>query len=130
MKSINPSFTILANTGPDPVCTTAGPETTAILPPLSLTSFISDDIFPIMEDIGFSEDASLAMNSNTPFLPLGRSGGRTWIPSLPTTTRSPFLILPIGLQVAFPLSGSTTIIQSISMSSTTTHSFLYRIWVV
>jgi len=106
------------------VCTIAGPPTIAIFPPRCLISLISDAIFLIKDINGFSEETSLFINSNTPCLPLGLSGGVTLIPSRPTTIKSSFSTRPIGLQKAFLSRGSITIIQSISISSTSIHSSL------
>ena len=74
--------------------------------------------------IGFSDETSLFINSNTPCLPLDLCGGVIFTPSRPTTIKSPFLISAIGLQDAVFASSSITIKQSISISFTRIHSSL------
>ncbi len=109
------------------MCTMAGPPTSAIFPPLSLIRFISWAVLLIIDLKGFSVDASLDMNSKTPSLPLGRSGGTTRIPSLPTTILSPSFIWANGLQYALNFLVSNTMAQSISIFSTRIHWLPYRI---
>ena len=124
ITSMNPSLISWATMPAEPVWTIAGPPTSAILPPLDLISLISDATSLIMLIIGFSDETSLFINSNTPCLPLDLCGGVIFTPSRPTTIKSPFLISAIGLQDAVFASSSITIKQSISISFTRIHSSL------
>ena len=117
-----PSLTSCATIPAEPVCTIAGPPTSAIFPPFALTFLISVATSLMMLIIGFSEETSLFMNSNTPCFPLDLCGGVIFTPSLPTTIKSPFLRSAIGLHAAVLFSSSMTIKQSISISSTRIHS--------
>ena len=125
----NPSRTIFATSSLAPVWTTAGPSTARIFSPAARVRFIAWAISRTLTALGFSLETALVMNSNSSCFFSAASIGKTRMPVRPTTTRSPALTPAIGTHRAAAPSGSSTMPQSISWSSTSTHSPPRRTWV-